>query len=173
MAAANESVGVARAAVFPSVTLSALLGYQSSELSHFIAAPNTFWAIGPTLAGTLFDGGRRKAEIARVQALLDESGARYRGVVIGAFQQVRGSTGPAAALWRRGGIGSRRAGRLASARWCWRTTAYREGAASYLEVVSSQTATLQSQRSAADLDTRQRRASVQLIRALGGGWTPS
>ncbi len=167
--AANASVGVARAAVFPSVMLSALFGYQSSDLSHFIAAPNIFWALGPTLAGSLFDGGRKKAEIARTQAVLDENGARYRGVVIGAFQQVEDQLallqhyGAAAEAEAAALAASERALTLANNR-------YREGAASYLEVVTSQTATLQSQRSAAELATRQRRASVQLIKALGGGW---
>ncbi|MDY0747977.1 efflux transporter outer membrane subunit [Paucibacter sp. R3-3] len=169
VAAANASVGVAKAAVFPSLVLSVLGGYQSSDISHFISAPNVFWAVGPTLAGTLFDGGRKKAEIARTQAVLDENGARYRGVVIGAFQQVEDQL---ALLQHYGAAAEAEAAALAASQRALTlaTNRYREGAASYLEVVTSQTATLQSQRSAADLATRQRRASVQLIRALGGGW---
>ncbi len=171
VAAANASVGAARAAQYPAVTLSALLGFQSSDLSHFISAPNTFWALGPTLAGSLFDGGRRKAEVARVQAVLDESGAHYRGVVIGAFQQVEDNL---ALLQHYGAAAQSEAAALAASQrsLTLATNRYREGAASYLEVVTSQTATLQSQRSALDLSTRQRRASVQLIKALGGGWAP-
>ncbi len=170
VAASNASVGVAQAAFFPVVTLSALLGYQSSAIGHFILAPNTFWAIGPTLAGSLFDGGRRQAEVARVQAVLDESGAKYRSVVIGAFQQVEDQLAllnhyAAAAESETAAVGAAlRSLELANSR-------YRDGAASYLEVVASQTTALQARRSALDLATRQRRASVQLIRALGGGWS--
>ena len=171
VAAANASVGVARAAFFPVVTLSAQAGFQSSDLSEFIRAPNLFWAIGPTLAASLFDGGRRQAEQARVQAVLDESGARYRSTMIAAFQQVEDNLalldhyGAAADAETAAVAAAQRSLELATAR-------YREGAASYLEVVTSQTAALQAQRSALDLATRQRRASVQLIRALGGGWGP-
>jgi NodT family efflux transporter outer membrane factor (OMF) lipoprotein len=170
VAAANASVGVARAAFFPAVMLSAQGGYQSSDLARFIRAPNIFWSIGPSLVANLFDGGRRKAEEARVLAVLDESGARYRGVVIAAFQQVEDNLalldryGAAAESEERAVAAAQRSLDLANAR-------YREGAASYLEVVTSQTAALQAQRSALDLATRQRRAGVQLIRALGGGWS--
>jgi len=169
VAAANASLGVAKAAYFPSVMLRALGGYQSSDLGRFLRAPNLYWAIGPTLVLNLFDGGRRKAEEARVRAVLEESGARYRGVVVGAFQQVEDNLallnhyGAAAESETAAVAASQRALDHATAR-------YREGAVSYLEVVTSQTATLQAQRSALDLSTRQRRASVQLIRALGGGW---
>jgi NodT family efflux transporter outer membrane factor (OMF) lipoprotein len=170
VAASNASVGVAQAALFPAVTLSALLGYQSSDAGSLIRTPNTFWAIGPTLVVNLFDGGRRKAEISRVQAVLDETGARYRSVVIGAFQQVEDSLvqlkqyGAAARFESAALVAAQRSLELADSR-------YREGAANYLEVISAQTTALQAQRNAQDLSTRQKRASVQLIRALGGGWT--
>ncbi len=170
VAAANASVGVARAASFPAVTLSALVGYQSSEVGSFIRAPNTFWAVGPTLVLNLFDAGKRDAELARVEAVLDEAGAKYRSVVISAFAQVEDNLallnhyGAAARSENAALSAAQRALELA-------TTRYREGAANYLEVVSAQTTALTAQRSALDLATRQRRASVQLVRALGGGWT--
>ena len=88
VAAANASLGVARTAYFPAVTLSAVGGYQTSDLAHFLRAPNLFWTLGPTLAANLFDGGRRRAEEARVTAVLEEAGARYRAQVLLAFQQV-------------------------------------------------------------------------------------
>lgn len=169
MAAANASVGVARAAYFPVVTLGATLGYQTSDIRNFLQAPNTFWAIGPNLVMSLFDGGRRDAEVARAQAALDEAGARYRGVVVGAFQQVEDSLALLERL-REAAESERAAVAAAQHSLDLATTRYRQGAASYLEVVASQTAALQARRSAQDLATRQRRASVQLIRALGGGW---
>lgn len=169
IAAANASVGVARAAVFPAVTLSGVGGFQTNDLGDFIKAPNLFWAIGPSLFYALFDGGRRQAEIARTQAVLDETAASYRGVVLNAFRQVEDNL---ALLtdYREAAESEREA--LASAQRSleYATARYREGAVNYLEVVTSQVATLQAQRNALDLDTRQRRASVQLIRALGGGW---
>jgi len=170
IAAANASIGVARAAFFPAVTLSALAGYQSSDIGNFITAPNTFWAIGPSLFLTLFDAGKRKAEVARTQAVLDEAGAQYRSVVLSAFQQVEDNL--ALLNYYRAAADSERSALEAAQRSLdFATARYREGAVNYLEVVTSQTATLQTQRNALDLDTRQRRASVQLIRALGGGWS--
>jgi len=170
VAASNASVGVARAAVFPALTLSGLVGFQSSDSSKVFNAPNSFWAVGPTMFFTLFDAGKRKAEITRVQAVLDESGAKYRGVVLGAFQQVEDNLallkhyGAAAQSEEAALKAAQRALTLANAR-------YREGAANYLDVVASQASALQAQRSALDLATRQRRATVALIRSLGGGWT--
>ena len=170
IAAANASIGVARAAFYPAVTLSGSGGYQTSDLAHFIGAPTTFWAIGPSLFVALFDGGRRQAEVDRTRAVLDENSARYRGVVLGAFQQVEDNL---ALLGRyRTAADSERSALAAAQRSLdFATLRYREGAVNYLEVVTAQTATLQSQRSALNLDTLQRRASVQLVRALGGGWS--
>jgi NodT family efflux transporter outer membrane factor (OMF) lipoprotein len=168
--AANASVGVARTAFFPSVTLSALGGFQTDEFANLIAAPNRFWAIGPALLTTLFDGGRRKAEVARAEAILDEAGHTYRGVVLAAFQQVEDQLallhryGEAATAERAAVAASQQALNLANNR-------YRDGAASYLDVVTAQTTSLQARRNALDLTTRQRRATVQLARALGGGWS--
>lgn len=167
--AAKAGVGMADAAFFPSLTLSAVGGYQSSDLAHFLRAPNLFWTLGPSLAANLFDGGRRRAEASRVQAVLDETSARYRAQVLTAFQQVEdallllGQYAEAAAQEAVAVDAAQRALDLATSR-------YREGAASYLDVVSAQTTLLQAQRAALDLGTRQRRAHVQLVRALGGGW---
>lgn len=167
--AANATLGIARTAFFPSLQLSALGGLQSGDLSHFIEAPNLYWAIGPTLLFNVFDGGRRRADQARIEAALDEATQRYRGVVLAAFQQVEDQLallahyGEAAEADRAGVQAAQRAVDLA-------TNRYNEGAASYLDVVTAQTANLQARRSALDLQTRQRRASVQLVRALGGGW---
>jgi NodT family efflux transporter outer membrane factor (OMF) lipoprotein len=169
VAAANASVGIAQVAFYPTLSLSALLGLQSSTISNFMGAPDTYWAIGPTLAGTLFDGGRRSALVANAKAQLDEVGARYRSTVLGAFQQVEDSLAliredDAAAKSESAAVDAdKRSLDIATAR-------YKEGAVSYLEVVTSQTATLQAQRSLLDLTTRQRRASVMLVRSLGGGW---
>ncbi|RQJ10751.1 RND transporter [Pseudomonas aeruginosa] len=168
--AANASVGVARKAYFPSVRLSAVVGYQSDDFGNLTSAPNLFWAVGPELLLNVFDGGRRHAEIERAEAVLDEAGQNYRGVVLAAFQQVEDQLAlldeyaTAATFENQAVVATQRALDLANNR-------YRDGAASYLDVVTAQTANLQSQRSALDLKTRQRRASVQLVKALGGGWS--
>ena len=172
IAASNANVGVARAAFFPAVTLSAALGYQSTQAGNWITAPNTFWSIGPSLLFSLFDAGKRKAQVAQAQAALDESGSLYRAVVLTAFQQVEDSL----ALthhYRIAATEEHAAVTAAQRSLDLSLTQYREGATSYLDVVTSQTVTLQSELTALDLDTRELRASVQLIRALGGGWTPA
>jgi NodT family efflux transporter outer membrane factor (OMF) lipoprotein len=170
VAASNASVGVARAAFFPDITLSAAAGYQSTALSSFITAPETFWAIGPSLLLDLFDAGKRKAQVAQAQATLDEAGSVYRGVVLSAFQQVE--DGLALADYdRTAAVEEHSAMTSAERSLAFSLSQYREGEVSYLEVVTSQTVTLQTQLDSLNLDTRELRARVQLIRALGGGWT--
>jgi NodT family efflux transporter outer membrane factor (OMF) lipoprotein len=166
---ANASVGVAKAAFFPSLTLGGALGFESASASNWLTAPSTFWAIGPSVLLNLFDAGKRKAQVAQAQAVLDETGANYRGVVIGAFQQVEDNL----ALinhYSKAAESQQSAAAAAKQSEDFSISRYRQGAASYLEVTASQTAALQTQRDLLDLNTRRLQASVQLIRALGGGW---
>jgi len=169
-AAANAQVGIARAAFFPQLTLDAQGGWQSDRWGGLVAAPNRFWAIGPTLLLNVFDGGRRKAGVKAAQAATDEAGATYREVVLTAFAQVEDNLsllhelGTALTDQRAAAAAAQRSVDLA-------LNHYREGAAGYLDVVQAQTAELDARRSVIDLETRQLRASVALIRALGGGWT--
>lgn len=169
VAAANAGVGVARAAWFPSLSLSASYGYQSNQAGGWLSAPNAAWAIGPGLLLQLFDAGKRRAQVEQARAALDQAGAEYRGIVLAAFQQVEDNL---ALLQHYRAAAEAEQSALASARHSleFAMTRYREGAVSYLEVVQSQTTALTAQRAALDLDTRQLRASVALIRALGGGW---
>ena len=170
VAADNANIGVARAAFFPSLTLSGIIGFQSDSVGNWISAPNTFWSIGPALLLNLFDAGKRKAQVRQAEAALDESGARYRSVVLGAFQQVEDNL---ALLnhYRLAANSQQSAAASAQQSLDFAMSRYRAGAASYLEVATSQALTLQTQRDLLDLNTRQLRASVQLIRALGGGWS--
>lgn len=167
--AAGATVGAAKTAFFPSLVLGAQAGWQSSDLARFAQMPNLYWAIGPSLAMNLFDGGRRRAQVAQAEAALDEAGQQYRTVVLGAFAQVEDQL----ALLHRYGEAAhdeQLAADAAGDALRHADSRYRQGAASYLEVVTAQTAHLQSQRSQLQLATRQLRASVQLVRALGGGW---
>jgi len=168
-AAANASVGVARAAYFPSITLSGVYGFRSNRSVDWLSAPNAAWSVGPTILLELFDAGRRRARVEQARAVLDEAGATYRGVVLGAFQEVEDNL---ALLHHYGNAAESERSAVTSAQRSldFAMNRYREGAVSYLEVVQSQTIALDAQRNALDLETRQLRASVALIRALGGGW---
>jgi NodT family efflux transporter outer membrane factor (OMF) lipoprotein len=170
VAADNASIGVARAAFFPSLTLSGIIGFQSDTAGNWIAAPSTFWSIGPSLLLNLFDAGKRKAQVKQAEAALDESGARYRSVVLSAFQQVEDNL---ALLnhYKLAADSQQSAAAAAQKSLDFALSRYRAGAASYLEVATSQALSLQTQRDSLDLNTRQLRASIQLIRALGGGWS--
>jgi NodT family efflux transporter outer membrane factor (OMF) lipoprotein len=169
VAAANSNIGVAKAAFFPDVSLGLDGGYQSDTFSPWLAAPNEIWSIGPQLMFTLFDGGRRSAAVANARAKLAENGAKYRETVLTAFQQVEDDL---ALLHHLGDESKNEDDALASAQSTLKlaTSRYRDGAVSYLDVVTAQTTELDARISSLDLCTRRLTASVGLIQALGGGW---
>jgi len=169
MVAANANIGVAKAAYFPSLTLAGQAGYQSTYFRKLISAPSTFWGIGPNISFNVFDGGLRRAQVREARAEFDASAANYRGTVIAAFQQVEDSL--ASLNHYNDAAREEKAAVDAAQRTLNLSMAlYVQGAADYLSVVTSQTALLQAQQQALNLDTLQLRASVDLIRALGGGW---
>jgi NodT family efflux transporter outer membrane factor (OMF) lipoprotein len=169
MIAANANIGVARAAYFPTLTLGAQGGFQGSSSSNWLSAPSAFWAIGPNALLSVFDGGLRRAEVAQARAEFDTSAANYRGTVVAAFQQVEDSLATLnhyhdAAMQETAAVdAAQRSLDLSMA-------LYVKGATDYLTVVTSQTTVLQTQRDALNLETLRLLASVDLIRALGGGW---
>ncbi|RQT03430.1 efflux transporter outer membrane subunit [Burkholderia contaminans] len=170
MAAANAKIGVVRAAFFPDITLGLIGGYQSSGLGHWLSAPNEIWSIGPSLALTLFDGGRRQALTDQAHAKLAENGAQYRAVVLAACQQVEDNLalthhlGDEAAREQEALDAAERTLQLSMSR-------YRDGVVSYLDVVTAQTTELNTKVAMLELDTRRQLAAVGLIAALGGGWS--
>lgn len=169
VAAANAEIGVAKAAFFPDLSLGLDGGYQSTTFSPWLAAPNEMWSLGPTLMGTIFDGGRRAAVVRGAQAKLAENGAQYKATVLAAFQQVEDNL---ALLHHLGDEAQRENEALTAAQ---RTldlsmSRYRDGVVSYLDVVTAQTTELSTQISSLELDTRRLDATVGLIRAIGGGW---
>lgn len=169
MIAANANIGVARAAYFPTLTLDGQGGYQSTAFSSWLKAPSSFWAIGPNAVLTVLDGGLRRAQVAQARAEFDASAANYRSVVVSAFQQVEDSLASLnhyydAAVQEKAAVeAAQRTLKLSMA-------LYVQGAVDYLNVITAQTALLQAQLQALTLDTLQLHASVDLIRALGGGW---
>jgi NodT family efflux transporter outer membrane factor (OMF) lipoprotein len=170
VAEANARIGIARAAYFPSLTLSVQGGFQSDRYPGLLTAPNHYWAIGPSLFETIFDGGKRKAGVRAARAATDEAGARYRSVALNAFAQVEDN------LAQIDHIGVARTDQKDAADAAQHSVdlsldRYKEGAVGYLDVVQAQATALDAQRTLLSLNTNQLRASVQLIKALGGGWS--
>ncbi len=171
LAEANARIGVAKAAYFPAVNLAAAGGYESTRQSGWLTAPNMFWSIGPNVLLTIFDAGRRQALVAQAEASFNVAGAQYRSVVLHAFQEVEDNLTLLSALTEESRsineavADTRHAVDIAMNR-------YREGIASYLEVVTAQTAAQQVELEELNLKRRRLQASVNLIRALGGGWNP-
>ena len=172
MAAANAEIGVARAAYFPSLTLGASGGFEASTISKLFSLPNRFWSLGPALVATVFDGGRRRAVTAQAEAAYDANVAAYREGVLTAFQNVEDNL---VALRILAEEATQQAAATAAAERSLELarTRYTGGITSYLEVITAQNAALANERAAVDLRVRQMTASVNLVKALGGGWSAS
>lgn len=172
VAAANAEIGVARAAWFPTLTLSAAGGYESLAASHWFTLPNRFWSLGPQLAETLFDGGRRRAVSAQAWAAYDEAVANYRQTALAAFQDVEDSLVSLRVLREESDL---QQSAVKSARETVTLTLnqYKAGTVSYLNVVTVQATALTNERTQLSIVGRQLGGSVGLIRGLGGGWDPA
>jgi NodT family efflux transporter outer membrane factor (OMF) lipoprotein len=172
VAAANAQIGVARAAYFPSLTLGATAGWESSHLSQWFDWPSRFWSIGPQAAMTLFAGGALRAATDQAHAEFDQAAANYRQTVLSAFQSVEDNLATLrilqqeAAQQRTATASSRRVLDLA-------TTRFQTGIDSYLNVVTAQTALLASRKTEVQVELRRVLSSVSLVMALGGSWTPA
>lgn len=170
LAEANARIGVAKSVFYPAINLAAAAGYQSATQSPWLTAPNLFWSIGPTAFLTLFDAGRRQAVVDQAQAAFAVAGAQYRSTVLNAFQEVEDNLSLLNNLTEEAKdldnavADTQRTLDIAMNR-------YREGIASYLEVVTAQAAAEQVQLDALNVRRRRLQASVNLIRALGGGWS--
>jgi len=169
---ANEQIGIAEAAFYPSLNLGATAGSQATAILDLLSLPSRFWSVGPQLAETLFDGGKRHAQVKLSEASYDATVANYRQTVLTAFQQVEDSLSQLRILSDESDI-AERAVKAAQQSLDISTIQYRAGTANYLQVITAQTSTLQNQRSEVDLLTRRMVASVSLIQALGGGWDAS
>ncbi|CAB3756346.1 efflux transporter outer membrane subunit [Paraburkholderia solisilvae] len=177
MAAANARIGVARAAFFPSLSLTAAGGFESASLGDLMTWSSRTFLLGP-LTGTaltlpLFDGGRRSGNLANARALHEESVANYRLQVLTAFREVEDSLSELRIL-KDQRITQDAAVNASSRASALSRKQYMEGAVSYLDVIDNERNTLQLQRAAVRLEDAQAVSTVNLIRALGGGWeTPA
>jgi NodT family efflux transporter outer membrane factor (OMF) lipoprotein len=169
VAAANARVGIARAAYYPNVTLSASAGLGSTSIVDWFTWPSRFWSVGPQLAQTLYDGGLRRGTLQQSQALYDQSVANYRETVLNAFQQVEDNL---AALRILATEIQQQEAAISSAQRNLQVAndRYRAGIDPYLNVITAQTTLLGSQQAAVALRREQVTDTVQLIEALGGGW---
>jgi NodT family efflux transporter outer membrane factor (OMF) lipoprotein len=169
VAAANAQIGVAKAAWFPVATLSATYGYQTANPSLWFTQPSRFWSLGPALALTLFDGGRREAVSNQALAAYDQSVAQYRGVVLTAFKEVEDNLAALRILEEEAGV-QEAAVKAAQQSLDLSLNQYKAGIVNFLQVATAQTALLSAQRAAVDVLGRRVSASVLLVKALGGGW---
>lgn len=172
MAAANEQIGIAKAAFFPALTLSATAGLESSSFVNWFTWPSRFWSVGPQMAETLFDAGKRRAQTAQAEAAFDVTVANYRQTVLTGFQQVEDNLAALRVLAEEARA-EQAAVKAAEDALQISTYQYKAGIVSYLQVITSQEIALQDERSAVDILTRRMVASVALVQALGGGWSAS
>jgi NodT family efflux transporter outer membrane factor (OMF) lipoprotein len=168
--AASAEVGVANAAFFPRLFLTAAAGFESRSLTSWLSGLSTFWTAGPAAAATLFDAGRRRAVSAQAMAAFDESVAGYQETILRSLQDVEDSLAALRVLREEADVQSA-AVAAAERALTLATNRYRGGVASYLEVIAAQSAALSNQRAALSVLSRRMTASVLLIKALGGGWT--
>jgi NodT family efflux transporter outer membrane factor (OMF) lipoprotein len=172
VAEANAEIGVTKAAFYPSLTLSAAGGFESTSIASWFTWPARFFSLGPTLSQTLFDKGRRRAATEVSLAQYDATVASYRQAVLTSFQEVEDNLAALRILSREleeqndAVASAQRALSVATER-------YKSGIDSYLNVITAQATLLTNQRTAVNLQMQQMTASVELIKALGGGWNAS
>jgi len=169
VAAANADVGEATSAFFPDLLLSASGGVEASGFAQWATLPSRFWAIGPALVGTLFDGGRRKQALHQAEAQEEGAAADYRQTVLSAFQDVEDNLSSVRVLADEAGT-QRRAVDASALAEQLALTRYKAGATDYLEVVTTQSVSLAQQRTYVELSRRQLESTIRLIKAVGGGW---
>jgi NodT family efflux transporter outer membrane factor (OMF) lipoprotein len=172
VAEANQQIGIARVAYFPTVTLGGTAGFAGTQGSNWFTWPGAFWAVGPALAQTLFDAGRRRAASESARANYDATVAAYRQTSLSAFQEVEDNV---AALRILEHEAQQQEEAVAASKDSLQLFAnrYKGGVDTYLQVITAQTTELANERNAIDIQRRRMDASVLLIKALGGGWSVS
>ena len=172
VAQANAQIGVAQAAFYPAIALAATGGLENLSLQQWLTWPSRIWSVGPSLAYTLFDAGLRRATVRQYQAAYDQTVATYRQTVLTAFQQVEDNLATLRVISQ---VLAQQNAAIQSADRTLREAhvRYTAGLDPYLNVISAQTILLSNQQTAITFREQQMVASVQLIKALGGGWDAS
>jgi NodT family efflux transporter outer membrane factor (OMF) lipoprotein len=172
MAASNAQIGVAVAAYYPTVTLSASGGFESSNLSKWLTWPSRFWSVGPGISETVFDGGLRRAQTVAARAAYDANVASYRETVLTGFQEVEDNLAALRILEEEAKV-QEEAVKAAQQSITFTTNQYKAGTVNYLNVLVAQTIALNNEITALGIASRRMTASVLLVKALGGGWDVS
>jgi NodT family efflux transporter outer membrane factor (OMF) lipoprotein len=172
VAEANEQIGIARAAFFPTIFLNGSAGFEGDSITDWFGWPSRFWAVGPSMVQTLFDAGRRRATSQAARSNYDATVAGYRQTSLTAFQEVEDNL---AALRILSQEAQQQKEATASAEESLQifNNRYLGGADPYLQVITAQTTALQNERNDVDILRRRMDATVLLIKALGGGWNVS
>jgi NodT family efflux transporter outer membrane factor (OMF) lipoprotein len=172
VAEANEQIGIARAAYYPTILLSATAGFEGDSITNWFTWPSRFWAVGPSMLETLFDAGRRHATSQAALANYDGTVASYRQTTLTALQQVEDNLAALRILEQEA---RQQKEATASAQESLQifNDRYIGGVDPYLQVLTAQTIALQNERNDVDIMRRRMDASVLLIKALGGGWDAS
>jgi outer membrane protein TolC len=171
MAAANAQIGIAKAAYFPTVRLSAAAGLEAASSVSWLTWPSRFWSVGAAVSDALFDGGLRKAQTEQARAAYDATIAAYRATVLTAFQEVEDNLAALRILEEETQV-QEQAVQAAQQVVNITTNQYQSGTVAYLNVLVAQTTALANERTALGLVGRKLTASVLLVKALGGGWIP-
>ena len=172
MAEANQQIGIARAAYFPTVTLDGTAGFAGTRGSNWFTWPAGFWALGPSLAETLFDAGRRRATSESARADYDGTVATYRQTSLTAFQEVEDNLAALRILENEAQQQDQAVASSSDSLHLF-TNRYKGGVDTYLQVITAQTIELANELNAIDILRRRVDASVLLVKALGGGWDAS
>ncbi len=170
MAAANEKIGIAIAGFFPKLTLSASGGIASTLFSELLSTPAHIWSLGPKIVTMLFDGGLQRARTQEARYFYEQNVAAYKQTVLEAFQEVEDQL---ATLRLLASKATTQQQAIASAQQALTliTNQYKAGTVPYIEVMTAQTVAFSAQRNLTDIEQRRMVATVNLIKALGGGWT--
>ena len=169
VAEANQQIGIAKAAYYPTVMLNASVGFEGSSFGNLFNASSLLWSVGASITQTIIDGGRRRATSDAAIAAYDATVAGYRQTTLSAFQQVEDNLA-ALRILEQEAQEQRRAVQSAELSLQLFTNRYRGGVDNYLQVITAQTVTLANQRNEIDILRRRMDASVLLVKAIGGGW---
>jgi NodT family efflux transporter outer membrane factor (OMF) lipoprotein len=168
-AAANEQIGIAIAAYYPQLNITGTGGFESSRPGNLFQGPSALWALGGSATELLFDAGRRHALTTEARAAYDGEVANYRQTVLQSFQDVEDQLA-ALSILNQESAAQQQTVADAERSLLISTNQYKGGLTTYLQVITAQAIELSNRRTAADITTRQFAASVQLVKALGGGW---